>query len=206
MQRERHGMTRTRIYRIWQNMRARCYRKANHNYHSYGGRGIIVCEKWKNSFSAFYADVGLPTSNNHSLNRTDNDGPYSPENCTWVTQQEQMNNTRVSHYLEYRGKKLTISQWARKLNIGRAVIQQRLKHGWSVTETLSRKVDKMGTVPKQHSYDGRSLTLRQWAKEIGVHTDTLQSRLKRGYTIEQALLKPKKQHLTSFVNSTRSPP
>ncbi len=91
---ERHGMCETRVYRIWKKMRERCTRKSNDNYARYGGRGITVCEKWLHSFSAFYADLGEPTTAKHTLDRINNDLGYQPGNCRWATYKEQAANKR----------------------------------------------------------------------------------------------------------------
>jgi len=96
---EYHGLTPRgapppRIYRIWQDMRGRCYDRNDKRYADYGGRGITVCERWRASVVAFIEDVGLPPSLDYSLNRINNDGNYEPGNVNWASRTEQARNTR----------------------------------------------------------------------------------------------------------------
>lgn len=81
------------LYCRWEAMRARCSNPSNHKYHLYGGRGISVCRRW-DDFTAFLADVGMPPSDRHSLDRIDGSGDYEPENVRWATPKEQRANSR----------------------------------------------------------------------------------------------------------------
>lgn len=85
-------MSKTSEYRAWQNIKYRCYNESYQHYKRYGGRGIKVCERWKNSFENFYKDMGTKPSPEHSIDRKDNNGDYCPENCKWATKHEQLTN------------------------------------------------------------------------------------------------------------------
>jgi len=112
----RHGMTGTREMRSYQCCLARCYRESNHNYMLYGGRGIGMCQRWRDSFLNFYADMG-PCPPGHSLDRINVNGGYEPGNCKWSSPVEQSNNKRNNTIVIYGGKKYTIANLARALGL-----------------------------------------------------------------------------------------
>ena len=91
--RPKHGLSDSKEHRVWQAMKSRCYYKTHNNYKDYGGRGITVCEKWKNDFMAFYKDMGK-CPKGYSIDRINNDGNYEPSNCRWADQTHQNINRR----------------------------------------------------------------------------------------------------------------
>lgn len=113
----KHGKKNTPEYRAWTGMRSRCDCSTNQDYADYGGRGIYVCERWKESFTNFLEDMGPRPSPKHSLDRIDNDGPYSPENCHWADKRQQSENRRNSHLITYDGRTKTIKGWAKEFEM-----------------------------------------------------------------------------------------
>ena len=124
----RHGMSDSSEYSIWLAMRRRCYDKNNKDFLRYGGRGIVVCDRWKDSFQNFYADMGNKP-NGCSIDRIDVDGNYSPENCKWSNAIEQANNKSTNHYITYGAETHTIAEWARIGGIPQPALHQRIKSG-----------------------------------------------------------------------------
>jgi len=120
-----HGMSHTKTHNAWLAMQERCYREACDSYPRYGGRGITVCDRWMESFVNFLEDMG-EAPEGHSLDRIDNDGMYSPENCRWADPKTQANNTSVNTRIEFNGQSRTVAQWAEETGIGRTTIHYRL--------------------------------------------------------------------------------
>lgn len=122
-----HGGSRNNIpgYYVWKNMKARCYNKNNDRYQQWGGRGIIVCSRWLNSFQNFITDMGVKPSKKHSIERVNNDGNYEPSNCKWVTNDEQAKNTRILLWVYYSGQKVKLRDVCNKLNINASYVTNR---------------------------------------------------------------------------------
>lgn len=127
-----HGLSDTRIYKIWSNMKSRCYNPNAERYERYGGRGITVCDKWREDFLSFYQ---WAMSNGYesglSLERKDIDQGYSPENCCWITKGEQSLNTCRSHYVTHGGETKCVEHWCKELGLHSNTIYHRAKllHG-----------------------------------------------------------------------------
>lgn len=127
----------TREFKAWLAMRRRCYDKKLEFYSDYGGRGIKVCEAWREDFAQFLKDVGPAPSPKHTLDRIDNDGDYEPGNVRWATQLEQAQNRRGLHKLTFQGETRTMNDWSRIVGILRETIRYRLKAGWPVEKALT---------------------------------------------------------------------
>ena len=133
-----HHAKNTRLYGEWRGMKCRCAATSGEKFKYYGERGITVCDEWAESFEAF-RDWALANGyrDDLTLDRIDNDGPYSPENCHWVTMKEQNNNRRINRYVTYNGETHTLAQWAELTGISASTIGKRLNNGWSVERSLT---------------------------------------------------------------------
>lgn len=122
---------------VWRAMIARCHNPKAQNFAYYGGRGIAVCDRWRESFDNFLADVGFRPGPDYTLDRRNNDGPYSPGNCGWATKTEQARNRRSNHILEFMGARKSLTEWAETTGLPAATIEQRLrKLKWTVERAL----------------------------------------------------------------------
>jgi hypothetical protein len=137
-------------------MRARCNNANNPAYNDYGGRGIFVCTEWDESFQTFLADMGERPSLAHTLDRIDNDGPYSPSNCKWTTKKEQARNRRSSRLIEWRGEKKTLVEWSDVLGIHQGTLNTRLSSGWGIERAFSEPLRQAKRAAKMAAeLDGR---------------------------------------------------
>lgn len=123
-------------YKIWCNMRQRCYNHDSKVYHYYGGRGITVCDRW-HEYENFVADMG-ERPKGLSLDRIDNDGPYSPENCRWTDMKTQQGNKSNAHLITYQGETKSIAEWVEHLGISRGKLHNRIFRGWDIDRAFTQ--------------------------------------------------------------------
>ena len=129
-------------YRAWQSMKARCYKEYDKRYETHGARGIIVCERWLNSFENFIYDMGSRPSKDHSLDRRDNNGHYEPYNCKWSTDMEQCRNRRSNRHLTYNGITMLLQDWADFFGVRQSAICNLFRKGYSFDKIASYYYEK----------------------------------------------------------------
>lgn len=160
-----------RLRGVWSNMIQRCHNPNNRQYCSYGGRGITVCDEWRNDYPCFrewalkngYAQ-GL------TIDRIDNNGGYSPQNCRWATYKEQNRNKRSNRNITLNGETKCLSEWAEFFGIGVPIVTRRLNDGWAEEDAFTaplyvRKTPQIDTLKTMH---GR-ITEAAAAKGLSIH-------------------------------------
>lgn len=194
-----HGLTGTRVYKTWESMKSRCYNPNDSKYEKYGGRGIRVCNEWlgkdgaKNFAKWAYAN-GFDENKHQkdqSIDRINVNGNYEPNNCRFTNAKIQANNKTNTVFIEYKGKKQSLQEWADELNIKEGTIRWRLNHGYSVEKAFTTKVKTTKNSGKKYlTYNGKTKTVSEWGKSIGIDANILYARLQRGWTIERTLETP----------------
>lgn len=141
-----HGLSKTRIYKIYFGIKSRCYNESYHAYPDYGGRGIKMCDEWlgENGFENFYNWSMLNGyAENLTLDREDNNGGYSPDNCRWTTQKEQTRNKRNNLLIEYKGKTKTLVEWSEILNIPYDILNNRITGlKWDIEKAFTQPIKR----------------------------------------------------------------
>ena len=136
----KHGKTDTRQFTIWKHIKERCYQPKCPKYKNYGGRGIIMCDNWRNNFKAFYEwSLANGYADNLTIDRINNNGNYEPSNCRWVSQTEQQNNRNNNRIIIYEGHRYTAAQLAKKYKIPYKLFMGRLYNNWSVEQAIKGK-------------------------------------------------------------------
>lgn len=133
-----HGESGTRLHNIWLAMKRRCDTENIQAYRDYGGRGITVCQEWYQHYEAF-RDWAMANgyTDDLSIDRIDNNGDYTPQNCRWVDSVAQANNRRSNHLLTYQGETHTLTEWAHKIGLNYQTLYSRIYAGWDTEKALT---------------------------------------------------------------------
>ena len=177
-------------YRIWCGIKTRCYNPNATGFKNCGGRGIKVCERWMD-YNNFLADMGPRPSHEHSIERVNNDGDYEPGNCIWIPLRDQAKNQRPKTH-----KRAVEQAMCASAGVNYDAWRWRVKQGMDPLDALDKPfIKKKWTrwLDQPATIAGRTMTMRDWANERGIHRDTLHHRIKIGMPLEEALSRPLQQ-------------
>lgn len=187
-----HGNANTRAHNVWSNIIQRCTNPNFKQFHDYGGRGITVCDEWRD-FANFLHDMGQPPAG-FTIERVNNSLGYSKENCRWATRKEQQRNRRANHIIEFNGERKCLTDWAQAYGMHPGALNNRLRAGWSIKEALG--IEPRKTPARERyvrsdarwiTFNGKTMFLAEWCRELGLNPKTVQSRIARGASDLKAL-------------------
>lgn len=171
-----HGKSNTRLFNIWVNMRQRCTNPNWSDFHRYGGRGIAVCDEW-NDFQKFYSwSKSNGYLKNLSIDRKDNDGNYTPENCKWSTNKEQSRNRSSNRIIKHNGISKTLAEWSEEKGIEPHTISKRIEALWPIDDALNLPLySRRDTLI---TYKGETKSIADWSCKLDMNINTLRARLR----------------------------
>lgn len=179
-----HRKSHTPEYRVWKHIKGRCLTTTDAAYKNYGGRGITICEEWKNDFMKFLNHMGCRPTPHHTIERINNNGNYEPTNCCWALRVDQCANQRKTRRFTAHNMTHTIPQWSKILNIHVQTLWSRINSGKSLNEVFTPK--KVPTAIQTINYKGQVKTIPQWARHLGISPQALRYRINAGWTIQRA--------------------
>ena len=172
-------------------MKQRCYDTKNSHYHLYGGRGIKICNRWlePKGFDNFMDDLGQRPSSNHSIDRINNDGDYSPENCRWSISKVQSRNKRNNINVTFKGETKCIADWIKETGLSYRTLKNRIKDDGTVGDDFDYKYSSKKLLI---TFEDKTQSLFDWSKELKIKLSVLYKRLSRGWSTEEAFEKVKR--------------
>lgn len=193
--RKTHGKSKGRLYDLYIKMKCRCKNPNEKTYKWYGGKGIGICKEWDEDFLKFEKwmldngyDETLPKGV-QTIDRIDSNGNYCPENCRLITIQEQQRNKCSNKRYEYNGEKHMLSEWAEILNIEYDLLKARVQdRGWTIQQAIeSPKNSKVNMELKRLTFKNKTLTIKEWANELGIKESTIRGRMNYYSDVEKIL-------------------
>ena len=188
----RHGQCGSRTYKSWHSMKMRCNNPNSSGWELYGGRGVSICNRWLESFENFYADMG-DRPENTSLDRINPNGNYEPSNCRWATPKQQSRNSRNTVKVQWKGEERLLVELCEELGIDVRRTYSRIHRGVPINEAVSTELF-YGVSPHKNDhileFHGEKKRIVDWARETGIKAVTLYSRIRAGWSIEDALTLP----------------
>lgn len=208
----KHKMSRSRLYRIYASMKQRCFDEKSESYSRYGGRGITICDEWLgNDGAGKFMEWALANgydenapSGQCTIDRIDNNGNYCPQNCRWVNMDIQAKN-KSKPQITICGETHSLKEWSNMTGLSTSTLRQRIKAGWKDEEIIYTPKEEGRTERLVHpcskiiTYNGETHNLVEWSKICGISNKTISERLRRGYSVEEALFKKKGANRSSNV-------
>jgi len=200
---EKHGdgTPHSRLYNAYKGMKARCNNPSSKDYSRYGGRGITIADefgtfaKYRRWFQHTFGIDDIPAG--LTLDRTNNNDNYAPDNMRLATQKTQGNNRRTNKLLTFQGTTRTISEWADTAGIPRKTLEKRVsKYGWTVERALTTPVNAHH---ERLTFRGETHSVKKWADISGLNCSTIHHRLDNGWTVEDALTVPARKHTSTLA-------
>ena len=170
-------------YGSWHQMHERCSRKTHSSYKHYGALGIKVCKRW-DSFKSFLKDMGVKPEG-MTLDRIDSSKNYSPKNCRWANRHDQARNKKNNVWLEYKGKRMILTDWAKAYGMPKLKLWKRINSGYSVKDALEMGYRERDC--KMIEFQGERLSITGWAKRTGISITSMSRRIINGWPLHIAL-------------------
>lgn len=184
--RKSHGKSNTPLYNVWYGIKQRCYYKKHIGYERYGGRGIAMCDDWRNNFQTFYDwSMSNGYKNGLQIDRIDNDGNYEPSNCRWVDKFTNANNKSTNITFTHDSKTMSLKAWCRYLNISYKTCMTRYYRGHTIDECLNLVPLKDGRNKTPHNavlyeYEDKLYSIKNLAEQLNMPKWKLYRDLKKG--------------------------
>ena len=191
--RRTHGGTGTRLHSIWQNMKARCYRESAREYENYGGRGITICDEWRNDYKAFHDwAVENGYADNLTIDRKNVNGNYEPSNCRWITNEEQQRNKRNNSIYEFNGQSKNLTDWSKEFGVSYKTLQKRIRE-WGVEKAFTIPLKEKRFIDITGEHFGRLTVLSLESTDGGAKFKCLcdcgKTTIAKGYDIRHGIVK-----------------
>jgi hypothetical protein len=185
------GLSKTRLYKIWADIKTRCFNENSEYYRDYGGRGIAMCAEWLD-FLVFY-EWALKNGYQDDLeiDRIDVNGNYEPANCRFVTEKEQTINRRVTRFYTIGNKTLCLNDWCDIYKMKFNTVSERLERGWDIKKALGIKAVRLAN--SYYTSSGITCSLKNWCIACEIKWPTFLNRIRLGWSIEDALNTPVKK-------------
>jgi len=190
-----HGLSGHPLYYVYYTMRQRCYKPNCEDYYLYGGKGVSICEEWSgiNGVVEFYNwAINSGYKKGLEIDRIDNDGNYEPDNCRWVNDIEQANNTRKNIMITLNNETKTFMEWCRYYDKNHEAVYGRLNNGWDILEAFTTDTDGTAHFKKDFKTElnGQYKTLTEWCEIYDKKYATIHGRLVKGWDLTTALNTP----------------